>query len=317
MIQRDINLHQTVKNVRLYFNTLDYRTPHFHRDIEIIWALENGLEIQIGSELWNVHEGEMILLNSEQPHEIKTTGKSCTILGVQISPDLVAEEVPELVHIHFDEYFVNSIPENIFRGTKQILLDVMGKYLTKNDYYELYCKSQMQLFIYTLLSNLPYRILTEEQTQIQEKQNARLQRLIRFVDQNYMNNIRLADFADSEGRSLGCVSHFVQTTMRQSFREYVDLVRYNAACKMMATGQYKMLDICVECGFSDYRYFSKAFMKRTGLTPEAYSRRLLEKIGDETSFKHSIHSREKFYTPEQSLRLLARFREKYVYQETQ
>ena len=44
--------------------------------------------------------------------------------------------------------------------------------------------------------------------------------------------------------------------MHQSFREYVDLVRYNAACKMMMTGRYKMLDICMECGFSDYRYFS-------------------------------------------------------------
>lgn len=315
MIQRDINFHQTVEDVRLYFNTLDYRTSHFHRDIEIIWALENGLEIQIGSELWNVHEGEMILLNSEQPHEIKATGKSCTVLGIQISPDLVKNEVPEFVHVHFDEYFVNSLPEHIYRNVEQTLLDVMWQYLTQPDYYELYCRSQMQMFICTLLTYLPHGILTEEQSQIQEQQNARLQRLIQFVDQNYMNNIRLSDFAKSEGRSLSHISHFIQNTMRQSFREYVALVRYNAACKMMATGQYKMLDICMECGFSDYRYFSKIFVSRTGLTPEAYGRRILERTGDETSFKHSIHSRERFYTPEQSLRLLERFRAKYIFRE--
>ena len=68
--------------------------------------------------------------------------------------------------------------------------------------------------------------------------------------------------------------------MHQSFREYVNLVRYHEACKMMMTGQYKMLDICMECGFSDYRYFSKTFLSHTGLTPEAYGRQLTEKVGE-------------------------------------
>lgn len=312
MIQRDISFHQTVKNMRMYFNTLAYRTPHFHKDIEIIWALENSLEIQIGSELRKVHEGEMILLNSEQPHEIKATGKSCTVLGIQISPELVKNEVPEFGQIYFDEYSVNSIPQPVYHDMEEILFNVMWQYLTQPDYYELYCKSQMQFFICMLLTYIPHRVLTEEQSQIQEQQNARLQRLIQFVDQNYMNNIRLSEFAESEGRSLSHISHFIQNTMHQSFREYVALVRYNAACKMMAAGQYKMLDICMACGFSDYKYFSKVFVSRTGLTPEAYGRKILERTGDETSYKHSIHSRERFYTPEQSLRLVERFRAVYV-----
>ena len=120
-----------------------------------------------------------------------------------------------------------------------------------------------------------------------------------------------SDFAEREGRSLSHISHFVQSAMHQSFREYVDLVRYSAACKMMATGRYKMLDICMECGFSDYRYFSKAFVSRTGVTPEVYGKKLLERVGNETMFKHSIHSSERFYTPEQSMELVKKYREKY------
>lgn len=315
MSEHNINLHQTVKDVRMYFNTLDYRTPHFHRDIEGLWVLDGELEVQIGKDFCTVCEGEMVLINSEQPHEIKTTGNSCTLLGIQISPDLIAEEVPEFTNIHFDEYFVSIIPKETYRNVEQMLLDVTWQYLTKPAYYELYCKSQIQLFVYTLLLHLPHRILTEEQSQVQKNQNARLQRLIHFVNLNYKNNIHLSDFAESEGRSLSHISHFVRSMMHQSFREYVELVRYSAACKMMATGRYKMLDICLECGFSDYRYFSKAFVKQTGLTPEAYSQRLLEKIGDETLFKHSIHSSERFYTPEQSLQLVKKYREKYLHQE--
>ena len=131
------------------------------------------------------------------------------------------------------------------------------------------------------------------------------------MKENYKDNIRLSDFAKREGRSLSHISHFVQDTMHQSFREYVNLVRYHEACKMMMTGQYKMLDICMECGFSDYRYFSKTFLSHTGLTPETYGRQLTEKVGDETSYKHNIHSRERFYTPEESVQVIKKLREQY------
>ena len=100
--------------------------------------------------------------------------------------------------------------------------------------------------------------------------------------------------------------------MGQSFREYVDLVRFNAACTMMVTEQYKMLDICMECGFSDYKYFSKAFLSRTGLTPEMYYKQLSRNAGDETAAEHNIYSQERFYTPEQSIGLCEKFREKYI-----
>lgn len=301
MSTHDLNLHQTVDGVRLYFNTLEYRTPYFHRDIEIMWALAGSMEVQAGSQSCVVHAGEMFLINSEQPHEIKTQGGGCTLMGIQLSPDLIAEDVPEFPHVHFDEYRIHKLPEPVYRKIEQTMPEVMVQYLTKPRFYELYCKNQMRLLLYALLKYLPYRVLTEEQSQTQKNQNDRLQRLIQFVKENYKSNIRLSDFVEREGRSLSHISHFVQEMMHQSFREYVDLVRYNAACKMMMTGRYKMLDICMECGFSDYRYFSKSFVKHTGLTPENYGRQLVERVGDETAYKHNIHSRERFYTPEESI----------------
>ena len=311
MSTHDLTLHQTIEGIRFYFNSLEYRTSHFHRDIEIMWVLEGGMEVQAGGRTCEVHAGEMFLVNSEQPHEIKTQGGECTLMGIQLSPDLIAEDVPEFPHIQFEKYFVNALPDPVYQGIERMLVEVMDQYLTKPPLYELYCKSQMRLFLYALLKYLPYRVLTEEQSQTQKNQNARLQRLVQFVKENYKDNIRLSDFAKREGRSLSHISHFVQDTMHQSFREYVNLVRYHEACKMMMTGQYKMLDICMECGFSDYRYFSKTFLSHTGLTPEAYGRQLTEKVGDETSYKHNIHSRERFYTPEESVQVIKKLREQY------
>ena len=312
MINADVIQHQIVKDIRLYFNTLHYRTLHFHKDMEILWALDGGFEILIDNKQKTVEEGKILLLNVGQLHEIKAASKGCTMLAVHLSPNLVAKEVPALEHIRFEESFLHTLPEETYKGIKTLLLETMWQYLKKPQYYELYCTNNMRMFVYFLLTGLPYHVLTEKESLVQEKHNERLQSLVRFVEQNYMYNIRLSDFARQEGRSLNRMSHFIKSTMGQSFREYVDLVRFNAACTMMVTGQYKMLDICMECGFSDYKYFSKAFLSRMGLTPEMYYKQLSRNAGDETAAEHNIYSQERFYTPEQSIGLCEKFREKYI-----
>ena len=56
----------------------------------------------------------------------------------------------------------------------------------------------------------------------------------------------------------------------KSFQEYVDSVRFQKACRLIELGGLRLLDVSEESGFSDYRYFSRAFVRRTGKTPEEY-----------------------------------------------
>ena len=131
-----------------------------------------------------------------------------------------------------------------------------------------------------------------------------VERFIRFVDENYMHKLRLSDFAAAEGYSMSYLSHFIKEAMNQTFQEYVLSVRLNCACRLMAAGGKRMLDICMESGFSDYRYFSRAFQKQFAMTPEAYSRSRREEESLPGAHR-SIHSVERFYTREDSLRLLS------------
>ena len=84
-------------------------------------------------------------------------------------------------------------------------------------------------------------------------------------------------------------------------------MRFYAACKQIAAGRGRLVDVYAASGFSDYRYFSRAFQKRFGMTPEEYRRRQ-PPAPEETHIHHSVHSLEQFYTRAQSLALLARCR---------
>ena len=93
-----------------------------------------------------------------------------------------------------------------------------------------------------------------------------------YVDRNFSGKILLRDFAKEEGLSMNCLSGFIRQTLNQSFQECVATVRFNYACERMVNTDDKLITICMDSGFSDYRYFSEAFQKRTGKTPEEYRR---------------------------------------------
>ena len=95
--------------------------------------------------------------------------------------------------------------------------------------------------------------------------------------------------------------------MNQNFQEYVASVRFQRACKLIAAGNRKMLDICMEAGFSDYRYFSREFKRHFGMTPEAYSDIIRRGAINTDRMRSSIHSVERFYTREESLKLMQRW----------
>ena len=95
----------------------------------------------------------------------------------------------------------------------------------------------------------------------------------------------------------------------------MNTVRFHAACKLLATGQDKLLDVCYNAGFSDYKYFSATFLQRTGMTPEVYRQRIQESQNDlldehqpsKTFF--TLHSVEHFYTPQESVRRIRQYQQ--------
>ena len=106
---------------------------------------------------------------------------------------------------------------DVFAQVQRGLLNVMRAYLERPACYELCCAGHVHLLMYRLLAAAPHVLLTAEENAERERRNARLLRLIRFVDQNYMHKIRLSDFARAERRSISYLSHFVKEALGQSF----------------------------------------------------------------------------------------------------
>ena len=301
MDELEIIQHKKIPGLTFFINTVDYRTPHMHPEWEVLWVLDQPLSIACGAEQQVLQPGQMVVFAPNEPHEFHKLETDCTFLCMQISP----AELPISQQMTVQARYPHSLMlEPELSQIRQMLLQAAKDYLRGEPFYELSCMGTGVLILHKLLKCLPSRSLTPEEAATQEKRNARIKRLIRFVDENYMHKIRLADFAEQEDCSLSYLSHFIKETTNQTFQEYVNTVRFNAACKLIAAGGRRMLDVCMEAGFSDYRYFTRAFRQHLGMTPEEYSRQSGRHQVDRGQLHHSIHSLERFYGAEDSLRIL-------------
>ena len=300
MQELEIVQYPQLDGLRLFLNTVYYRTPHLHSEWELILVLENTLAVRNGQAVYLVEPGQMILINPDEPHEFHRTENGCTFVCMQVSPRIL----PVSARLHVEGCLLHRyLSAEEMKDITGLFLDVLRKYLRQEEQYALYCVAQCCMIFYRLLSKVPSRELTPAQAAHMDKRNTLLKRLVKFVDDNYTTKIRLSDFAEAEGYTVSYLSHYIKTSMNQTFQEYVTSVRLNCARNMIATGRKRMLDICMESGFSDYRYFCKAFRKQYNMTPETYrhsnsqSKRL-------SVLRCSIHSEETFYSREDSLMLL-------------
>lgn len=301
MNELEIIQHRQIEGLTLFINTVEYRATHVHSEWELIWILDQPMSVTCDSMSFQVEPGQMVLFSPNEPHEFHKVTTGSTFLCLQIATESLPAMPQIVITDHFPHRWLNREEYALLQKN---LAQIMECYLHREENYSLYCMGQSCLILYQLLRKMPVRELSAEELAAIGKRNERLKRLLSFVEENYMQKIRLTDFARQENCSLSYLSRFIKEVLNQSFQEYVTSVRFNCACKLIAGGQKRMLDVCMESGFSDYRYFSRVFQKNYGMTPEQYRQFDQKRQLTAQSVRHSLHSLERFYSKEESLKII-------------
>lgn len=304
MEELEIVPHQQADGIRIFINKVEYRSPHFHPEWELLWVLDTPLSITCSQKQYLIQPGELILFPPNYPHEFHKMERPCTFLCMQISSRVAAATMNLRTE---DIRLANYLSEQDSLRLRKAILKTARSAWRQEPFSGLYCLGQCSLILYQLLTRIPSHVMSAEEMASAEQRNARLMRLIQFVDENYMHKIRLADFAEQEGRSVSYLSHFIRETMNQTFQDYVNSVRFNCARKLITSSNNSLVSICMESGFSDYRYFSQSFRETYGMTPAEYRRHFQTAQLEQTLLNRSLHSREEIYSDRKCLQLADEF----------
>ena len=88
-----------------------------------------------------------------------------------------------------------------------------------------------------------------------------------YIDENYMNEIRLSELAQSMHLSRSYLSSLFAKNLGTSFQHYLIDVRMHKAADLIRTGKYPLVQIAQMVGYQDYAQFSKMYKKVHGQSP--------------------------------------------------
>lgn len=97
--------------------------------------------------------------------------------------------------------------------------------------------------------------------------------LKRYIERNYCLDIDNQTLADIYGTSVSYLCREFRAQYKISPMAYINNLRIEKACKMLAASRKKVSVIAGECGFSNAEYFCYAFKKSMQCTPLQYRKR--------------------------------------------
>jgi AraC-like DNA-binding protein len=106
----------------------------------------------------------------------------------------------------------------------------------------------------------------------------RMERIISYINAHLGEPIGRAQVARTAYLSPGAFSRVFKLRTGKTLPEYVNELRVGRACRLLADGRSKVIDIALECGFSNLANFNRRFRQITRVPPRDYRRLLRQSM---------------------------------------
>lgn len=91
-----------------------------------------------------------------------------------------------------------------------------------------------------------------------------------YIHENLGEPLRLPDLAEMAGLSVYQLDQRVRGLYNISAGQFITQSRIDRACHMLKRSKDSIVDIALECGYSDQSAFTRQFKQVTGMTPNAF-----------------------------------------------
>jgi two-component system response regulator YesN len=197
-------------------------------------------------EVFDMNDIENVILNFKKEISFRS------IRGIELK-----NMIRELANMYYITMKRNNIRMDHGAEAYQNLMDLV------ND-----CNSTEGLF-HELLNHITSSIAALDR----DKNHSNLKHIRqarKFIEENYMNNITLEDLGAHIGFNPSYFSCIFKKETDMSFIEYLSKVRIEKAKDLLKESDLRIQDVCLMVGYNDVKYFTKSFIKHTGLKPNEY-----------------------------------------------
>lgn len=246
---------------------------HWHTNLELIWVKEGELTLTLDNRLLLLQSGDVAVINSETVHGaapkncvyecivfnlafLKTGNHACdAFLDDLLSHNAYLCERPT------DKDTVLLI-QNVFRtiassdtGTEFKVLGLFHSFLG-----EMQQKNQFTAYLPPSNGH-------------DEKKVVKLKTVLKYIRENFANDITLEDMSSVAGFSCKYFCKFFKDMTRTTPINYLMAYRIERAARKLLGSDLSVTQIAFDCGFNDLSYFIKTFKTFKHMSPKEYRKR--------------------------------------------
>ncbi|WP_066219011.1 AraC family transcriptional regulator [Formosa haliotis] len=255
---------------------------HYHAEFELLYISESSGIRFVGDSVSPFYPGDLVLVGSYLPHlwrndESYYEGQKDLMVNttvIKFTDNFMGEgtfENPEFSEVkkmlELSKYGL-SFDKSVSDSIREELLEITD--LSKG-----YQSISLLEILYKLSLTENKKVLsTTDMRQFTSESPDRLDAVIKYISENYKNDISLNDVAEVACMTTNSFCRFFKKLTNKSFTEFLNQVRIRNASRMLVQENSPISEICYSVGYKSIPNFNKQFKQIMGLTPKAYRYKL-------------------------------------------
>lgn len=246
---------------------------HWHNDLEIVYVFEGSIRMGINSETRVLQAGDMAICSSGDIHYYDSKENSSKIMLAIFNPSLIGFPGGWPLNVRLTSPFIekrletNDGEANINNRLSMIMQELLRENNEQLEYHEQLIIGLLHELSGLILRHSPLDKINPRKDKRRITNMKIMQEVLEYLDVNYIHAITLADAARQANMSLFYFSRFFKSLSGMSYIAYLNSIRVNQAEQMLLNTDKTILDIALECGFTNVRTFNRVFKQVKERTP--------------------------------------------------
>lgn len=251
---------------------------HSHNFFEIVYVLEGSAIQTLEGFDSVVKQGDYFLIDYGSSHSYSKC-RDFKIINCLFMPEYIdatlrgCTSFANLITnylIQFDYSILSKVPaNNVFTDTdgsiREFFESLLEEFVCRQaGYVEIMRCNLIKILVLSLrglyVKNTHRHPATEE--------------IIKHVEENYARSVTLGELSEKLYFSLPYLCNRFQKDMGLSFSQYLQKVRIEKSCRLLAETNLSVTQIAQNVGYADTKHFGKVFKDITNMTPREFKREI-------------------------------------------
>ena len=235
---------------------------HWHTEVEFVYVKQGKLLLEHNEDILTLENGQFFIIASNASHTYLETfaGSEIHLVKVNIEKNRIGNDSESY------KYKKSALIANSDGGFLRDFYDMM--HADYGIYTDLYITGKAyQIFVYIYSGKIPGVTIIKTDT---VKSSNIVFRIREFLIENGRDDVSLSSLADYLGVSKNYCSKIIKEKTNLNFSDYLNIIRIEAAEKLLVDTDMNIIEICHESGFKSIQSFNRNFIRFQGVSPRKY-----------------------------------------------